>query len=199
MTLVIGLTGGIGSGKTTVANYFHDKFNIDIIDADVVAREVVQPNSEGLKAIEAKFGHQVINQDGSLNRAVLRELIFANSAHKQWVDQLLHPLIRQKMQQQLQQATSPYCLLVIPLMVENGLQSMADRVLVVDVCAETQLQRTLARDGVSYQQVESILKAQASRQERLAIADDVITNDDSSHVLEEKIANLHQKYLAMCH
>ncbi|GEA59739.1 dephospho-CoA kinase [Vibrio comitans] len=199
MSKIIGLTGGIGSGKTTVANHFHDNYHIDIVDADIVAREVVEPGSEGLMAIANQFGRSVLNEDGTLNRAQLRELVFADPSNKQWIDNLLHPMIRERMQQQLKMATSPYCLLVIPLMVENGLQSMADRVLVVDVSPDTQLKRTLARDGVSKQQVQSILKAQATREQRLAIADDIINNDSDNGHLAEKIAELHRKYLALCH
>ncbi|CAM2842933.1 dephospho-CoA kinase [Vibrio rarus] len=198
MTLIIGLTGGIGSGKTTVANHFHDNYHIDIVDADLVAREVVAVGSLGLKAIADKFGAGVLHNDGTLNRVTLRELLFADSSNKQWIDNLLHPMIRQRMQQQLTQVRSPYCLLVIPLMVENNLQSMADRVLVVDVSPTTQIERTLHRDGVSENQVRAILKVQASREQRLAIADDIISNDDESQDLEEKIAHLHRKYLALC-
>ncbi len=198
MSKIIGLTGGIGSGKTTVANHFHDNYQIDIVDADLVAREVVEPGSEGLNAIIDKFGHSILNENGTLNRAKLRELVFADASNKQWIDNLLHPMIRQRMKQQLTMATSPYCLLVIPLMAENGLQSMADRVLVVDVSPETQIDRTLARDGVSKQQVQSILNAQATREQRLAIADDVINNDGDNVHLVEKVAELHRKYLALC-
>ncbi|GAD91124.1 MULTISPECIES: dephospho-CoA kinase [Vibrio] len=198
MGLVIGITGGIGSGKTTVANHFHDNYHIDIVDADLVAREVVEPGSDGLQAIITQFGGDIIHSDGTLNRVKLRELVFADPKNKAWIDQLLHPMIRQKMQLQLQQSTSAYCLLVIPLMAENNLQSMADKVLVVDVSPETQIQRTLARDGVSKEQVQAILKAQASREQRLAIADDIICNDGCSELLTEKIAQLHRKYLALC-
>ncbi|GAD78522.1 dephospho-CoA kinase [Vibrio ezurae] len=198
MGLVIGITGGIGSGKTTVANHFHDNYHIDIVDADLVAREVVEPGSDGLQAIITQFGGDIIHSDGTLNRVKLRELVFADPKNKAWIDQLLHPMIRQKMQQQIQQSTSPYCLLVIPLMAENNLQTMADQVLVVDVSPETQVQRTLARDGVSKEQVHAILKAQASREQRLAIADDIISNDGRSELLAEKIAQLHRKYLALC-
>lgn len=197
MGLVIGLTGGIGSGKSTVANLFHDKYGIDIVDADIIAREVVEPGSEGLAAIQAHFGPEVINEDGSLNRARLRELVFARPENKQMIDKLLHPLIRSRMQHQLQQTRSQYCLLVIPLMVENGLQAMADRVLVVDAQPQTQMARTLTRDGVSRQQVEAILQAQASREERLAIADDVISNDGPGDELQAQVARLHNQYLGL--
>jgi len=198
MTLVIGLTGGIASGKTTVANLFRDQFSIDIVDADVVAREVVEPDSEGLKQIIQRYGAKILQVDGSLNRSALREIIFANKEEKQWLDALLHPMIRREMKRQLKQVTSDYALLVIPLMVENHLQQLADRVLVVDVEEEIQIERTMNRDDVSRQQAQSILQSQASREQRLAIADDVIKNHTQNQQLLPQITELHKKYLEMC-
>ncbi|NOI76340.1 dephospho-CoA kinase [Vibrio coralliilyticus] len=198
MPFVVGLTGGIASGKTTVANLFQSQFGIEIVDADVVAREVVEPGSEGLKAIEERWGSGILLHDGTLNRAKLREVIFANEEEKAWVNGLLHPMIREKMQADIAKVTSPYGLLVIPLMVENNLQSLADRVLVVDVDKQTQMQRTVERDGVPLEQVESILAAQASRTQRLAIADDVIKNNATNQELLPQITELHQKYLEIC-
>lgn len=197
MTLVIGLTGGIASGKTTVANLFRDQYAIDIVDADVVAREVVEPGSAGLHAINARYGKNILWDDGSLNRAALREIIFTDIKEKQWLDSLLHPMIRESIQIQLQQVQSDYALLVIPLMVENNLQQLADHILVVDVDEEIQIQRTVNRDGVSREQAESILRSQASRAERLAIADDVITNSSQNQQLLPQVAKLHKKYLEM--
>ncbi|MCC2522977.1 dephospho-CoA kinase [Vibrio coralliilyticus] len=198
MPFVVGLTGGIASGKTTVANLFQSQFGIEIVDADVVAREVVEPGSEGLKAIEERWGADILLHDGTLNRAKLREVIFANEEEKAWINGLLHPMIREKMQADIAKVTSPYGLLVIPLMVENNLQSLADRVLVVDVDKQTQMQRTVERDGVPLEQVESILAAQASRTQRLAIADDVIKNNATNQELLPQITELHQKYLEIC-
>ncbi|PAU38290.1 dephospho-CoA kinase [Vibrio coralliilyticus] len=198
MPFVVGLTGGIASGKTTVANLFQSQFGIEIVDADVVAREVVEPGSEGLKAIEERWGSSILLHDGTLNRAKLREVIFANEEEKAWVNGLLHPMIREKMQADISKVTSPYGLLVIPLMVENNLQSLADRVLVVDVDKQTQMQRTVERDGVPLEQVESILAAQASRAQRLVIADDVIKNNATNQELLPQITELHQKYLEIC-
>ncbi|WP_162063470.1 dephospho-CoA kinase [Vibrio taketomensis] len=197
MTLVIGLTGGIASGKTTVANLFRDQYTIDIVDADIVAREVVEPGSAGLQAICARYGKNILWDDGTLNRAALREIIFTDIKEKQWLDSLLHPMIRESMQIQLQQVQSDYALLVIPLMVENNLQQLADHILVVDVDEEMQIQRTVNRDGVSREQAESILRSQASRAERLAIADDVITNSSQNQQLLPQVAKLHKKYLEM--
>jgi dephospho-CoA kinase len=195
---VVGLTGGIASGKTTVANLFHHEFGIDLVDADVVARDVVEVGSEGLNALAQHFGRDILQTDGSLDRAALRARIFANDEEKQWVNNLLHPMIRQQMQQRLNASTSPYTLLVVPLLIENGLQSMADRVLVVDVAADTQIYRTMTRDGVPEQQVRSILKAQVDRGTRLMHADDVIDNNTDNAQLLPQVTQLHQKYLALC-
>ena len=197
MALVIGLTGGIASGKTTVANMFRDQFGIEIVDADVIARRVVEKGSIGLEAIHQHFGDGILTAEGELNRAELRTRIFANEEEKTWVNQLLHPMIRQQMEQDLQRVTSPYALLVVPLLTENNLQHMADRVLVVDVDEETQIERTMSRDKVPMEQAKSILAAQASREQRLAIADDVIKNDAKNQKLLPQITELHKKYLAI--
>ncbi|HAV6898765.1 TPA: dephospho-CoA kinase [Vibrio vulnificus] len=197
MALVIGLTGGIASGKTTVANLFQQHFAIDIVDADIVARQVVAPGSAGLAAIVDHFGADILTREGELDRGQLRQRIFAHAEEKQWLNALLHPMIRRKMIEDLAQVSSPYALLVVPLLVENQLQTLCERVLVVDVEEKTQLQRTMDRDGVDEQQVRAILKAQASRHERLALADDVIKNESKDQDLLQQITDLHQKYLAM--
>lgn len=196
MTMVVGLTGGIGSGKTTVANRFAH-YDIDIIDADIVAREVVEPGTPGLEAIVDKLGSDILLTDGTLDRSKLRQAIFNDNSLKEWLNSLLHPMIREKMKADIDRATSPYCLLVIPLMVENNLQTMAQRLLVIDVDEEVQIARTQQRDQVDASHVKKILAAQASRQERLAAADDVISNNGDSTDLEDAVAALHQQYLAM--
>ena len=197
MAIIIGLSGGIASGKTTVANLFNEHFNIDIVDADIVAREVVAVGSDGLKQITDRFGETILLEDGSLNRSKLRELIFSDPTEKQWLNDLLHPMIRNKIDSDLSKVTSPYGLLVAPLLVENQMQSMADRVLIVDVPTEVQIERTMSRDNVSREQVASILKSQASREQRLAVADDVIKNHTKNQELLLQITDLHQKYLAI--
>lgn len=198
MALVIGLTGGIASGKTTVADLFNQEFGIEIVDADIVARQVVEPGTPGLNAITEQFGHQVIQHDGTLDRAKLREIIFSQPESKTWLNQLLHPMIRKQMLDELTEVKSDYALLVIPLMVENNLQSLADKILVVDVDEETQIQRTVERDKVDVSQAKSILASQASREQRLAIADYVIKNDAKNQKLLPQITELHQKFLEMC-
>lgn len=194
MGYVVALTGGIGSGKSTVADAF-SRLGIAIIDADIIARQVVEPHTPGLNAIAAHFGPGIINADGTLNRRLLRESIFSQPAEKAWLNALLHPMIHQETQRQIAEATSPYVLWVVPLLVENQLQHKADRILVIDVSPETQLQRTMLRDNVSRQHAEQILAAQATREERLAVADDVIDNDGAPDSIASDVARLHAQYL----
>lgn len=196
MPYTVALTGGIGSGKTTIANAFA-AFGIEIIDADIIAREVVEPGTPALQAIAHRYGDQILNPDGSLFRARLREVIFRSPDEKSWLNQLLHPLIHARTRQLRTQAASPYVLWVVPLLVENGLQKLADRVLVVDVDEETQIARTLKRDGISPEQAKNILAAQAMRQQRLAVADDVIDNSGAPDAALPYVAELHQRYLAL--
>ncbi|MDG3088984.1 dephospho-CoA kinase [Vibrio hannami] len=197
MPFIVGLTGGIASGKTTVANIFQKHFHIEAVDADVVAREVVEPGTPGLMSIEQHFGAEILDASGQLNRSKLREIIFSSPQEKEWLNALLHPLIRDEMKRQLSNISTPYGLFIVPLMVENKLHSMADRVLVVDVSPEIQIQRTIKRDNVSENQVKSILASQADRKQRLAIADDVILNDDETLDLLSRITELHTKYLSL--
>ncbi|HHT0276998.1 TPA: dephospho-CoA kinase [Klebsiella oxytoca] len=193
MTYTVALTGGIGSGKSTVADAFA-QLGVNVIDADIIARQVVEPGTPGLSAIAQRFGAQMLNEDGTLNRRALREHIFAHDEDKRWLNALLHPQIQQETRRQIQLATSPYILWVVPLLVENGLSTKADRVLVVDVPKETQIERTMLRDRVSRQHAEHILAAQATREQRLAVADDVIENMGSPDVIASAVARLHAKY-----
>lgn len=196
MGYTVALTGGIGSGKSTVADEFAH-LGVTVIDADIIARQVVEPGTPALLAIAERFGPQMINDDGSLNRRRLRERIFAHSEDKAWLNALLHPLIQQETRRQMQASTSPYLLWVVPLLVENRLTDKADRVLVVDVPKETQLERTIRRDGVSREHAEHILAAQATREQRLAAADDVIENMGSADAVASHVARLHDKYLML--
>lgn len=196
MTYIVALTGGIGSGKSTVADEFA-KLGATIVDADIIARQVVKPGEPALDAIRLRFGDAMLNTDGSLNRAALRQRIFSSPEEKQWLNNLLHPLIHQETQAQFQAAAAPYILWVVPLLVENGLQQRAQRILVVDVDKETQLARTLARDGISQQQAENILAAQATREQRLAYANDIIDNSRCPNELAPQVAELHRQYLEL--
>jgi len=194
MSYIVALTGGIGSGKSTIANAFV-RLGVTLVDADILARQVVEPGMPALHALVERFGKQIVLNDGSLNRPRLREIIFSNTADKQWVNQLLHPIIQAETQRLIKAASSPYVLWVVPLLVENGLQRRANRVLVVDVSEKVQLLRTISRDGVSRQQAESIIAAQASRQQRLACADDIIDNNGGPETSEPRVASLHSRYL----
>ncbi|NEX76036.1 dephospho-CoA kinase [Aeromonas rivipollensis] len=193
---VVAITGGIGSGKTTVANQFA-ALGIDVVDADLIAREVVEPGTPALTAIASHFGPGILDEQGRLDRRVLRERIFSEPAAKSWLNALLHPIIRSEMLRQCAAASSPYCLLVVPLLVENRLTELADRVLVIDVDEAIQIERTCRRDGVSREQAQAILASQANRSERLAMADDVLDNQSgTTETIRERILALHQTYLA---
>lgn len=194
---VIGLTGGIGSGKTTVSDLFAE-LGVDIIDADLVAREVVAIGTPALAEISNKFGQDFLLADGSLNRSKLREQVFKHPEDKQWLNSLLHPLIRQQMSQQISAAKSSYALLVAPLLIENDLVRQVDKVLVVDVSESKQIERTTARDNNTAEQVQRIIASQVSREQRLASADYVIDNDQSSLAqLKIQVRNLHQEFLQL--
>ncbi|MFT4465112.1 MAG: dephospho-CoA kinase [Sodalis sp. (in: enterobacteria)] len=193
---IVALTGGIGSGKSTVANAFA-ALGVPLVDADVIAREVVEPDDPALRAIAQHFGPAVLSADGSLDRAALRARIFSDPEEKAWLNGLLHPLIKRQTEQQLRSARAPYVLWVVPLLIENNLQQRTDRVLVVDVDPEVQIARTLSRDGVSSEQVENILAAQVPRQRRLACADDIIDNSGRPEEITDRVATLHRRYLAL--
>lgn len=197
---IVGLTGGIGSGKSTVAQHFID-LGVTCIDADIVARDVVKCGEPALAAISEHFGSEILLADGSLDRRQLRDRIFANPAARAWLNDLLHPLIRQRMQQQCQQADGPYCILMVPLLFENNLQSLVQRTLVVDVDEETQIRRTMQRDNNSAQQVKAIIATQYSRQQRLELADDIIINNDDILPIERhnRVIELHHTYQLLAH
>ncbi|WP_429036177.1 dephospho-CoA kinase [Aeromonas media] len=193
---VVAITGGIGSGKTTIANQFA-ALGIEVVDADLIAREVVAPGTPALAAIVNHFGTEMLTEQGLLDRRALRERIFSDPAAKSWLNALLHPIIRSEMLRQCAAVSSPYCLLVVPLLVENRLTGLADRVLVIDVDEATQIERTCRRDGVSREQVQAILASQANRSERLAMADDVLDNQSgTTETIRERILALHETYLA---
>ena len=193
-TFIIGLTGGIGSGKTTVSDMFGE-LNIDIIDADIAARIVVQPGSKALIAIKAHFGAEFIDSNGQLNRAKLRSRIFSEANDKAWLNSLLHPLIRQEILAQIAQATSGYCILVAPLLLENNLHKLVNRVLVVNVDEASQVTRTIARDPSSAEEIKRIIASQMPSEQRLSFADDIINNQDASlESIRLQVISLDQKY-----
>lgn len=192
--LTIGLTGGIGSGKSTVAELFkaHD---VHVIDADKIARELVQPGSELLGRIADTFGQQLIGRDGSLDRQQLRRIVFANADKRQQLEALLHPEIHACIIAQIAQSAFPYVIVMIPLLVESGWADWLDRVLVVDASEAARIKRIKMRDGLSEQEIRVIMAAQVSREARLQAADDVIVNNGHRDKLDVEVARLHGKYL----
>ncbi|TDG15070.1 dephospho-CoA kinase [Seongchinamella unica] len=195
MGLVIGITGGIGSGKSAVTRRFEQK-GIAVVDADLAARVVVEPGGPALAAIADHFGDDILQADGSLDRAALRQKVFADDSERRWLEQLTHPLIGQEIADQLRAATSPYAILASPLLLETSQRQLADLVVVVDVPEEVQLQRTMARDDNDEAQVRRIMAAQMQRQERLEQADIVIDNSRSLAELDLVVTELHKEFLA---
>ena len=192
----VGLTGGIGSGKSTVAGIFAE-LGVEIIDADLVAREVVEPPSAALNAISARYGEGILTADGALDRPRMRKLVFADEAERTWLEDLLHPLIDERIRQEIAGCESPYCILVSPLLLETSQRRLVDRVLVVDVSRQTQLQRSLLRDQGERATIEAIIDAQASREERLRAADDVIHNEGAKDTLAAHVREMHARYLSL--
>ena len=187
---ILGLTGGIGSGKSAAAEHFI-KLGIDLVDADHAARWVVEPGRPALARIAEHFGSDVLQADGQLDRAALRKLIFEVPQERLWLEALLHPLIAEEIRSHLARARSPYAILVSPLLIESGQYSMTQRILVIDVPQSLQIQRTLQRDGISEHQVQAILKAQSSREDRLNHADDVLVKDRDLAGLHRAAQRLH--------
>ncbi len=194
---LVGLTGGIGSGKSAAAARFASH-GIVCVDADVASRAVVEPGTPALEQITAHFGAEILNADSSLNRTALRHLVFADDSKRRWLQSLLHPLIATYLQEHIAQARSAYVILVNPLLFESRQNSWCNRVLVIDTPEEIQIARTMARDNNTSEQVENIMRAQADRQSRLKAADDVIVNDQDLAHLNAQVDQQHQHYLELC-
>lgn len=192
----VGLTGGIGSGKSAAAGLFA-RLGVEVIDTDAIAHALTAPGGAAMPAIREAFGARYVAADGSLDRAAMRRLAFSDKGAKQRLEAILHPMIRAELERRAAAATSPYVVLAIPLLVETGAWRQAvDRVLVIDCPEALQIERVLARNGLPREQVEAIIAVQAFREQRLAIADDVIVNDGSLAGLEQQVASLHARYLA---
>lgn len=192
--LTIGLTGGIGSGKTEVANLFA-KRGVMIIDADQIARQVTEPHQPALKKIREHFGNDIFTEDDRLDRKKLRAIIFTDPNERNWLEKLLHPLIRDEIIKQLSQAQANYCIVVIPLLIEAANYAFLNRILVVDASEQIQLERVEKRDNIDPIQIKAILNAQTSRQARISQAHDLILNDGSLQDLERQVEKLHKTYL----
>lgn len=197
--LVVGLTGGLGSGKSTVADLF-SKHGVPVIDTDRISHDLTMSGSKAMSLIEKKFGREFLNPDGSLNRQLMRSTVFSHPLSRNNLEAILHPLIRQEVEQQLDTMAAPYAIVVIPLLVEKGgYDDLVQRVLVVDCSLDKQIARTMTRNKLSREEVQAILATQATRQQRLDRADEVIANEGSPAELEAKIQALNEKYSLIAH
>jgi dephospho-CoA kinase len=197
MSFVVGVTGGIGSGKTVAAQAFAE-LGVEVIDTDQLAHELTAPGQPAVREIASRFGKQVLTAEGTLDRPALRRLVFCDPGARRRLETLLHPLIAQQVIRRLAQVSAPYVILVVPLLVETGgYEEIVDRVLVVDSPEDLQVARVVRRNGLSSNEVEAILRAQASREQRLARADDVLTNDGDLDTLRAGVERLHREYLAL--
>jgi len=193
---IVGLTGGIGSGKSTVAEAFRE-LGINTVDADSASRAVVQPGMPALESIRQHFGADILNRDGSLNRAALRSIVFSDPQQKAWLESLLHPLIRDWIIQQLQDSTGPYVILESPLLFETDQHQLADTVLLVDLPEEQQIERACARDNNLEGQIKRIIASQMPRQEKLSRADIVFDNSQPLETVASRVADLHHRFLSL--
>ena len=192
----VALTGGIASGKSAIERRFAAR-GIDIIDADLVARDVIAAGTSGLAEIIEAFGNGVLDVNGEMDRKAMRERVFADADARRRLEAIIHPRVRQTLHERALAARSAYVILVIPLLVESADYTWVDRVLVIDVPRELQITRLVARDGISAELAESMLAAQATRDQRLAVADDVIDNSGSLDAIDAMVEPLHRKYLAL--
>ena len=191
--LIIGLTGGIGSGKSTVADLFAG-LDVPIIDMDQIARQVVEPGQPALLQITQTFGNELIDAEGKLKRQQLSQIIFDSEEKRHQLEAILHPIIREETERQLAQLEAPYCIVVIPLLLESYQRSLVNRILVVDAPEDIQIARTMQRDGISAKQAEKILASQVDRQSRLNAADDIINNSGELGALRHQVNKLDQAY-----
>ncbi|NIO39890.1 MAG: dephospho-CoA kinase [Burkholderiales bacterium] len=196
MIFTVGLTGGIGSGKTTISDLFAEQ-DVDVIDTDEIARGLTEKNQPAVRHIERQFGPGVVASDGSLDRQRMRELAFSDPDARKQLQRILHPLIKAEVQRRLSASKASYALVVVPLLVESGNYDFADRVLVVDCSEEQQIKRVMRRSRLSLEEVNAILATQVSRKERLAAADDVIDNEGEIAALRSQVEILHEKYLTL--
>jgi len=195
--MIIGLTGGIGSGKSAAANFFQNE-GVTVIDADQLAREVINPNSQGFQSVVDYFGSRIIGEDGSIDRAQLREEIFDDQDKKKVLESITHPLVKDLMSERIASSTSSYLIIMVPLIFETNSMSAYNRILVIDCDVTLQMKRASLRDNNSSEQIQKILDSQCSRSERLSIANDVIPNNDSLENLKTRSLAMHKFYLELC-
>ena len=195
MVFKVGLTGGVASGKSTVTSLFHDKYQIDIIDADHIAHTLLSQGSPCYIEVVDTFGKAALLDNGEINRRYLRERIFHEPSAKQQLEAILHPAIHQQLLRKAESASSPYCILSVPLLIEVGMHKEVDRVCVIDVSENTQLERLTSRDKVSTETALAMINSQCDRQVRLQYADDIINNNQSVDSLAHQVAQLHELYL----
>ncbi|MCP5358745.1 MAG: dephospho-CoA kinase [Pseudomonadales bacterium] len=197
---VVGVTGGIGSGKSAATAMFAE-LGVQVVDADIVARQVVEPGCPALARIAEHFGSHLLHPDGSLDRTALRNIVFSQASEREWLEALLHPLIREEIGRQLSRCHSPYSILSSPLLLETGQNKLVDTVLLIDVSEETQIERTRLRDGADTSKVEAIMASQWSREKRQRHADHILLNEGSLEELRDRIRTLHEEFLqqaALC-
>ena len=194
-SIKIGLTGGIASGKTTVSNFFK-KLGIQVIDADVISHEVTKPDGSAFKEIMSSFGSNILNENGLIDRNKMRTIIFNNQNKKEELEGIIHPKVREEMLKLISQSNDHYLIISVPLLVETGMDQMLDRTLVVDCSEETQIDRLMHRDKITFQEAQSILINQANRSARLKVADDLILNEKNVNLseLEKEVLELHKRY-----
>lgn len=193
MAIIVGLTGGIGCGKTTVSKLFHE-LGTPVLDCDVIAHQLVMPGQAAFETIVKHFGTQVLDANGQLNRRAIREIIFKDHSERKWLQDLLHPLILATIREQIKETRAPYVVIVVPLLIEVEAYDLVQRVLVVDSPEELQIQRTMLRDNCSEKHVKRIINTQATRQQRLVKADDIIVNDGNFSSLKRQVEKLHHYY-----
>lgn len=195
LSKILGLTGGIGCGKTTVSRMFAN-LGTPVIDADLIAHQLTMPGQPIIQTIQAEFGQQYLGQDGSLNRALMRELVFEDDAARHKLESILHPAILERIQAQLQYQTATYVILMVPLLIENPqFRALTDRILLVDTPDALQIERTMQRSGLTEAEVRAIMARQLTRQERQQHADDIIVNDAGWDKLHQHVEQLHQQYM----
>ena len=195
--LRVGLTGGIGAGKTTVSEKFREFFDVPVLDADKITRTLMQPGSEAFIEIIELFGKEAATGNGEIDRSFLREIVFSEPSKRQKLEEIIHPKVRMELAKEVGQLTCNYCLIVIPLLIESNMQTVVDRILVIDTLKSNQIERVTIRDNCSRKHVNSILDAQIDPLERLRYADDIISNNGSMQDLDSQIHQLHEKYMAL--